>query len=65
VVARRAWIVCLGLKRYRYERAHPEAALPVAGLPVDEAVRIANSCLNPMGFVEDLRRPAVDGGPSP
>ncbi len=49
-VAARAWIVCLGYKRFQYERRHPEMAL-TGRMPVGEAVRIANSCLNPLEFL--------------
>jgi hypothetical protein len=47
-VAKRAWIVCLGYRRFRYERDHPRA--PMEGMPVDEALDIANDCLNPFSF---------------
>jgi hypothetical protein len=47
-VAKRAWIVCLGYRRFRYERDHPRG--PMEGMPVDEALDIANECLNPFGF---------------
>jgi hypothetical protein len=47
-VAKRAWIVCLGYRRFLYERDHPLG--PMEGMPVDEALDIANDCLNPFGF---------------
>jgi hypothetical protein len=47
-VAKRAWIVCLGYRRFLYERDHPRG--PMEGMPVDEALDIANDCLNPFGF---------------
>jgi hypothetical protein len=47
--AKRAWIGCLGYKRWRYEREHPLAAID--GLPVGEALGIANECLNPYEFL--------------
>ena len=49
-VAARAWIVCLGYKRFQYERAHPEVTV-TGRMPVGEALRIANACLNPLEFV--------------
>jgi hypothetical protein len=51
-LARRAWIVCLGYRRFRYELEHPRA--PNEAMPLDEAIEIANGCLNPYAFfVED------------
>jgi hypothetical protein len=51
-VARHTWIVCLGYRRWRYELDHPMA--PTESLPLDEALGIANSCLNPYDYlVED------------
>jgi hypothetical protein len=47
-VARRAWIVCLGYRRWRDEMEHPRA--PNETLPLDEALDIANTCLNPYSF---------------
>ena len=54
-VARRAWIVCLGWERYRYELDHPEAVIPGHTMPVREAARIANACLNPLYFLSPER----------
>jgi len=54
-VARRAWIVCLGWERYRYELDHPEAMIPGHTMPVREAARIANACLNPLYFLSPER----------
>src|SRR5215218_6024405 len=45
-IAKRAWIVCLGYRRYRYERAHPGRVVMGRGIPVGEALKIANGCLN-------------------
>ena len=51
-LARRAWIVCIGYRRFRYELEHPLA--PNEAMPLDEAIEIANACLNPYAFlVED------------
>jgi hypothetical protein len=51
-VVKRAWIVCIGYRRFRYELEHPRA--PNEAMPLDEAIDIANGCLNPYAFlVED------------
>jgi hypothetical protein len=51
-LVKRAWIVCIGYRRFRYELEHPRA--PNQVMPLAEAVDIANGCLNPYGFlVED------------
>ena len=51
-VVRRAWLVCIGYRRFRYELEHPRA--PTEPMPLDEAIEIANGCLNPYAFlVED------------
>jgi hypothetical protein len=49
VLVRRAWIVCLGYGRFQYELKHPR--LPNEAMPLEEAVEIANGCLNPYAFV--------------
>jgi hypothetical protein len=48
-VARHTWIVCLGYRRWRYELDHPMA--PTESLPLDEALGIVNSCLNPYDYL--------------
>jgi hypothetical protein len=48
-VARRAWIACLGYRRWRYELEHPSA--PGEALPLGEALAIANDCLNPHDYL--------------
>jgi hypothetical protein len=48
-VAKRAWIVCLGHRRWRYQLEHPLA--PNETLPLDEALAMANTCLNPYSFL--------------
>jgi len=48
-VARHAWIVCLGYRRWRYELEHPSA--PTEALPVDVALGIVNDCLNPHDYL--------------
>jgi hypothetical protein len=51
-LARRAWIVCIGYRRFRLELEHPRP--PTEPMPLDEALEIANACLNPYAFfVED------------
>jgi hypothetical protein len=51
-VAKRAWIFCLGYRRWRYELEHPMA--PNEILPLREALDVANTCLNPYDYlVED------------
>jgi hypothetical protein len=51
VLVRRAWIVCLGYRRFSYELEHPR--LPNQAMPLAEAVDIANGCLNPYAFVTE------------
>jgi hypothetical protein len=48
-VAKRAWIFCLGYRRWKYELEHPSA--PTEALPLGEALSIANTCLNPYGYL--------------
>ncbi len=48
-IVRRAWIVCLGYRRLRYELEHPLA--PNEMMPLDDALDIANGCLNPYAFL--------------
>jgi hypothetical protein len=48
-LVRRAWIVCIGYRRFRYELEHPRA--PNEVMPLDEAIDIANGCLNPYAFL--------------
>jgi hypothetical protein len=48
-VAKKVWIVCLGYRRQRYELEHPRA--PLEAMPPEEALDIANECLNPLGFL--------------
>ena len=52
-VARRAWVACLGYRRYRYERSHPGRLSPFDPIPFGEALSMANTCLNPFGFLGD------------
>jgi len=48
-VAEKIWILCLGYRRYRYEVEHPR--LPMEAMPLEEALDIANECVNPLGFL--------------
>ena len=48
-VARHAWVVCLGYRRWRYELEHPSA--PTESLPLGEALAIVNDCLNPHDYL--------------
>jgi hypothetical protein len=50
-LTRRIWIVCLGYRRFVYERDHPRA--PTEAMPLAEALDIANVCLNPLAFLGD------------
>jgi hypothetical protein len=50
-LVRRAWIVCIGYRRFRYELEHPRA--PNEVMPLDEAIDIANGCLNPYAFLAE------------
>ncbi len=50
-VSNQIWIVCLGYRRYVYEREHPRA--PLAPMPVEEALDVADTCLNPLNFLGD------------
>jgi hypothetical protein len=50
-LSRRIWIVCLGYRRFAYERDHPRA--PTEAMPLAEALDIADACLNPLAFLED------------
>lgn len=50
-LVKRAWIVCIGYRRFRYELEHPRA--PNQVMPVAEAVDIVNGCLNPYGFLAE------------
>ena len=47
----RIWIVCLGYRRFVYERRH--LLEPGGAMPLDRALDIADDCLNPLSFGED------------
>lgn len=48
-VAKKVWVVCMGFRRYVYEREHPR--IPSEPMPLEEAVDIADECFNPVGFL--------------
>jgi hypothetical protein len=48
-VAKRAWILCLGYRRWRYEVEHPPT--PRQAVPVGEALDMVNDCVNPLSFL--------------
>jgi hypothetical protein len=48
-VAKRGWILCLGYRRWQYEREHPRA--PREGIPLRDTARIVNECVNPLSFL--------------
>jgi hypothetical protein len=54
VLWRRAWLLCLGYERGRYEFIHPETRLPGHNASPREVIRIANDCLSPVDLVRDL-----------
>jgi hypothetical protein len=45
----RMWMVCLGYRRYIFERDHRLEA--IRGMPLSEAIDIADECLNPLSFL--------------
>jgi hypothetical protein len=42
------WVVCLGYRRWRYDVDHRRT--PNQGLPVGDAVKLVNQCVNPLAF---------------
>jgi hypothetical protein len=48
-MARHAWVLCLGYQRWRYEQENPIVA--IEGVPVGQALGIANHCLNPHDYL--------------
>ena len=47
----RIWIVCLGYRRFVYERH--QVLEPAGTMPYEQALDIADDCLNPLSFGED------------
>ena len=48
-VAKRAWFLCLGYRRWKYDREHPRS--PLEGVPLRETVKTLNECVNPLSFL--------------
>jgi hypothetical protein len=48
-VAKRAWFLCLGYRRWQYDREHPRP--PLEGVPLRETVKVVNECVNPLSFL--------------
>ena len=48
-VAKRAWFLCLGYRRWRYDVEHPMT--PREAIPVRETLKIVNECVNPLSFL--------------
>jgi hypothetical protein len=48
-VAKRAWMLCLGYRRWRYDVEHPLG--PRQAVPLRETVHMLNECVNPLSFL--------------
>jgi hypothetical protein len=48
-VAKRTWFLCLGYRRWQYDREHPRP--PLEGVPLRETVKTVNECVNPLSFL--------------
>jgi hypothetical protein len=48
-VAKRAWFLCLGYRRWQYDREHPRA--PLQSVPLRDTVKLVNECVNPLSFL--------------
>jgi hypothetical protein len=46
-VAKRAWLLCLGYRRWQYDRDHA----PFQRVPLRETVKTVNECVNPLSFL--------------
>jgi hypothetical protein len=46
-VAKRAWFLCLGYRRWQYDREHA----PFQRVPLKETVKTVNECVNPLSFL--------------
>jgi hypothetical protein len=44
-----AWILCIGVRRFRQERDHPQA--PNETISPHDALEVFNGCFNPLGFL--------------
>jgi hypothetical protein len=49
--AKRTWLLCLGYRRWQYERRHPLG--PRQAVPGRETVKMVNECVNPLSFLFD------------
>jgi hypothetical protein len=48
-VLKRTWFLCLGYRRWQYDREHPRS--PLEGVPLRETVKTVNECVNPLSFL--------------
>jgi hypothetical protein len=48
-VLKRGWMLCLGYRRWQYDVKHPR--LPGQPMPVREAAKMLNECVNPLSFL--------------
>jgi hypothetical protein len=48
-VLKRTWFLCLGYRRWQYDREHPRS--PLEGVPLRETVKTVNDCVNPLSFL--------------
>jgi hypothetical protein len=46
-VAKRAWFLCLGYRRWQYDREHA----PFQRVPLRENLKTVNECVNPLAFL--------------
>jgi hypothetical protein len=46
-VAKRAWFLCLGYRRWQYDREHA----PFQRVPLRETLKTVNECVNPLAFL--------------
>jgi hypothetical protein len=49
--AKRTWLLCLGYRRWQYERSHPLS--PRQALPPRDTLKMVNECANPLSFLFD------------
>jgi hypothetical protein len=46
---KRGWMLCLGYRRWQYEREHP--LTPRQSVPIRETAKMLNECVNPLSFL--------------
>jgi hypothetical protein len=46
-VAKRAWFLCLGYRRWQYDREHA----PLQSVPLRHTIKTVNECVNPLSFL--------------